>query len=129
MPMKNAHDLLDEEEIIPCATRTTTVTGAAVDMQQYVGKVKMVLMSSIGTGTTPTLDVKLQDSADGSTGWADIAGATFTQVTDAADAIEAIGVTIDSAARYIRGVGTIAGTTPSFSFGLCAIGMKQVPTT
>lgn len=112
-------------EVLAPLARTSTANGTAVDVQQYIGQMKFILTSTAGTGTTPTLDVKLQGSADGSTGWADITGATFTQVTDAADASEAIGVVIDGSPRYVRAVATIAGTTPSFTCAVLAVGLQQ----
>lgn len=114
------------EEVLPNLVRTVTANGSAVDIQQYSEDVMFTLMSIALTGTTPTLDVKIQGSADGSTGWADISGATFTQVTDAADAHESIVVDSDAAPRYIRAVATIAGTTPSGCFGVSMAGFKQV---
>ena len=77
------------------------------------------------TGTTPTLDVKMQDSADGSTGWADISGATFAQVTDAADLTEMITFVVGDNKAFIRAVGTITGTTPSVSAGVALIAERQ----
>lgn len=112
-------------EILPVATRTASANGSAVDMRDYVGKVAFLLHSEAGSGTTPTQDVKLQDSADGSTDWQDITGATFSQITDAAGAFESIGVLINGARRYVRAVATIAGTTPSFAAGVSAVGKKQ----
>lgn len=120
--MFNAHGANALVELIPAQAATSTVTGSAVDVQDYRGKVKVILATSIGGGTTPTLNVKLQDSADGSTGWADISGATFTEVTDSADATESIGVVLDSSKRYIRAVGTIAGTSPTYSFAVVMVG-------
>lgn len=112
-------------ELIPVAARAASANGSAVDVRDYTGKVAVILMSAAGTGTSPTQDVKLQDSADGSTGWADISGAAFTQLTDAASGTEAIGVQIDEVARYIRPVFTIGGTTPSFAAGVVLVGRKK----
>jgi hypothetical protein len=61
--------------------------------------------------TTPTLDVKIQESDDNTT-FTDIVGATFVQVT-ASNNLQAI-VFLRSK-RYCRAVATIAGTTPSFT--------------
>lgn len=124
----NAHDNFTSVEVAPVLRRTSTLTGSAIDIKDYVGKMKFILASAAAAaGSSPTLDVKLQDSADGSSGWADISGATFTQVTDAADATEEIGVNIDGVKRYIRAVGTIGGTsTPTFDFGVIGVGAKQV---
>lgn len=121
----NIGDKASVEEVLPGVRVTATGNGTGVDCQDYVGKAKFILITSAGGGTSPTLDVKLQDSADNST-WADISGATFTQVTDAADATEAISVDIDGADRYIRAVKTVTGTSPTFDCGLVMVGCKQV---
>tara|TARA_R110002110_G_scaffold199101_1_gene409859 strand:- start:1 stop:384 length:384 start_codon:yes stop_codon:yes gene_type:complete len=122
----NVHDAVDTVEVLPAVRRTATANGSAVDIQQYVGKLKFVLATSAGGGTSPTLDVKLQDSADGSTGWADISGAAFTQVTDAADATADLGIWANAVKRYVRAVVTISGTSPTFDCALVAVGTKQV---
>lgn len=106
------------------AARTSTLTGTAFDLQQYQGVVKIIQHVGAVSGTSPTLDGKIQDSADGSTGWADVSGAAFTQVT-AANNLQSIGVDTRVAKRYIRYVGTIAGTSPSFTFGVVLVGQKQ----
>ena len=96
-------------------TYTSTATGSAVDTFGYNSA---MLALEVGTvsGTTPTLDVKVQDSADGSTGWADVSGLTLTQVTASNNsqvlAIEGLNSAANgvSRRRYLRVVGTIAGT-------------------
>jgi hypothetical protein len=106
------------------AARTSTLTGSAIDLRDYVGNAAIMQYSAGGTGTTPTLAGKVQDSDDGSTGWADIAGATFTQVTTSVSTQE-ITVNCDQVKRFIRYVGTIGGTTPSFTFGVGMLAVKQ----
>ena len=108
------------------ADRTATANGPAVDILDYEGYAAAILQSAAGTGTTPTLDVKLQDSADGSTGWADIAGAAFAQVTNAAASKQIVKFNASAARRYIRAVATVGGTTPSFACAVSFIGKKQI---
>ena len=108
------------------ADRSATVNGSAADILDYEGHVAAILQSAAGTGTTPTLDVKLQDSADGSTGWADIAGAAFTQVTNAAPSAQAVKFNASAARRHIRAVATVGGTTPSFACAVSLVGKKQI---
>lgn len=117
-------DAMTSAEVIPCAVRTASVNGTGVDIRDFEERIAFTLMSAAMT-TADTLDVKLQDSADNST-FADITGATFTQVTDAADAHETITIAANAVRRYVRAVGTIAGTSPSVAFGVTAIGVKQV---
>ena len=51
----------------------------AQDVRIYTGIATAILMAL--DATVGTLAVKLQDSVNGSTGWADIVGAAFTSVT------------------------------------------------
>ncbi len=119
------HNELSQERLLGSAARTTTVNGSAVDLLNYDGSIKAVLESAAGTGTSPTMDVKIQDSADGSTGWADVSGATFTQVTTAVS-LQSLSLNTRGMKRYIRAVATIGGTTPSFTCNAIAIGQKKV---
>lgn len=125
MNLQTIMDILTLLNLFPTAARTATANGTGVDLQQYSGDVAVVLDSAAGTGTSPTLDVKLQDSADNST-FADITGATFTQVINAASQ-QKIVVNKDAARRYVRAVATIGGTTPSFTFSVNAVGVKKYP--
>ena len=108
----------------PTAAKTTTFNGTAVDVQAYDGDLVFILDSAAGTGTTPTLDVKLQSSDTSGGSYADITGAVFTQVTTTASQ-QAIVVSKDENRRWFRIVGTISGTTPSFTFSVNAIGVKK----
>ena len=126
MKMVDVHNELSLEELAVSGARTATFTGTAVDISQYQGVLKVVLDSAAGTGTTPTLDGKIQtgDASDGSDA-ADVSGAAFVQIV-AAVSKQAIGVDTRACKKYIRFVGTIAGTTPSFNFAVVAVGQKQV---
>jgi len=114
-------------ELAGAAERTSTLTATGVDMRQYAGLAKIILLSSVATaGTTPTLDVKIEESDALASGYTDLAGATFAQVTDAADSTEAIQIDLSGTKRYIRVIGTIAGTsTPTFQFGVCAMAVRH----
>lgn len=112
-------------ELLAPATRTTSANGSAVDVTAYEGSLLATVHSAAGTGTNPTLDVKLQDSADGSTDWQDVTGAVFAQIDDTAGgSIQGIQVDKGKCRQYVRAVATIAGTTPSF---LCAVAIAGLP--
>jgi hypothetical protein len=74
------------------------------------------LVVTAASGTTPTLDVKLQTSKDGSgTGlgaWRDVA--SFAQATGAASERKSF----SGLDRFVRAVATVGGTTPSFTFSV-----------
>ncbi len=122
---RNLGDLLQTIEVVPPVRIAASANGSGIDIRDYVGDMKVILSSSAGGGTTPTLDVKLQDSADNST-FGDISGAAFTQVTDAADLTEAINIDADAVKRYVRVVETITGTSPTFDRAIVAVGVKKV---
>lgn len=100
----------------PQASGAATINGASIDRNGFYSAVLHGATGAVtGTPTGQTFDLKLQDSADGSTGWADISGAAITQITAVSTAGE-INVNLTGAKRYIRAVGTVAltgGTTPT----------------
>ena len=115
-------------ELVANAVRTSTLTPAAgAYVADYDGPCHFILQSSAATaGTNPTLNVKLQHSDAAESGFEDFAGATFTQVTGAADRTEMITRQIGDMKKYVRCVGTIAGTnTPTFAFGVTMVGVLQ----
>ena len=103
---------------------TSTATSSAIDLLEYDGDVLLVLDCAAGTGTSPTLDVKITNSDASSGTYTDLSGATFTQVTDAAS-MQTLGINKDSAERYIKIVQTITGSSPSFTFSINLIGVKK----
>ena len=108
------------------ARRTSTLTGTGIDVLDYEGVALIVLNASAGTGTNPTLDVKLQHSDDDST-YADVNAGAFAQVTDVAGTagVQVLRVNVSDLKQYLRVIGTIAGTTPSFDFGVEFVGIKK----
>lgn len=105
------------------AARTATGNGTGVDLNDYDGDVVFILDSAAGTGTSPTLDVTVEASADNST-FAAVSGAAFTRVTTTAGRQKLV-INHDDVARYVRIVYTIGGTTPSFTFSVTAVGLKK----
>lgn len=111
-------------ELAALAERTSTLTGTGIDISNYDGVAQLVLTSSAATaGTNPTLNVKVQESDVFGSGYDDVPGAEFAEVTDAADDCEMIAIKTGELKRYIRIIGTIAGTsTPTFQFGVVMLG-------
>jgi len=106
-------------------TYTADANGAGADLQGYQGVLKIVLDSGAGGGTTPTLDVKIQDSADNST-FADVLGKVFTQVTGASASIQSLAIDTRAVKRYIRAALTITGTGATFGLAVVVAGQKQI---
>ena len=75
--------------VLADAHATGTVNGASIDTAHFD---EALIVLNAGTATaTGTLDAKIQESADGSTGWADVTGAAFAQVAAANDLAVYIG--------------------------------------
>lgn len=98
---------------------TSTTNGTGVDTMGY-NSLAAVLEVGTVSGTSPTLDVKLQESDTLGGTYTDITGATFTQVTasNASQKIRLDGLGVGGRKRFIRAVATIAGTSPSFACGV-----------
>ena len=93
-----------------------TINGAAIDRTGFLSCTLFgACGNASGTPTTQTVDVKLQDSADGSTGWTDISGAAIaTLVAD--DTAGGVDVDLSAARQFVRSVVTVGftgGTTPT----------------
>ena len=115
--------------LLACDARTASANGTGFDLEGSngaEGEAIVVLASDAASaGSSPTLDVKLQESSDNST-FTDISGATFTQVTDAAQALEKITINTNDVKRYLRAVGTIGGTSsPAFTYSVALVYGKK----
>jgi hypothetical protein len=108
-------------------SRNASANGTGFDLQgsnDAEGEAIVILDSEAGSGTTPTLNVKLQDSADNSS-WADITGKTFTEVTDGGAGFQKISINTNDVRRYVRAVGTLGGTSPVFVYGVSLVYSKK----
>lgn len=103
-------------DVLAKIARTVTGVSAWVDAGDF-RELIVQLHSDAGTGTAPTLDVRLQTSYDGTDANAvDIPTGSFTQVVAAASN-QIKGLT--AAHRYVKVIYTVGGTaTPTFNFGL-----------
>jgi len=102
-----APDLKAAQTIRPQSIGAGTLNGLAVDTAGYD---EAIVVLDAGTFTTGTLDAKVQESADGSSGWVDIAGAAFAQVTSTTDDSIYVGTIRmeGSRLRYLRVVAVVA---------------------
>jgi hypothetical protein len=102
-------------------SETTDTNDVAVDAvaSSTLGGIGHLHVSAV-SGTTPSMVVRIQDSPDGSTGWADIL--TFT----AATAVTSEHVKITGAVdRWLRAIWTMTGTSPDFTFAVGFGRLKQ----
>ena len=99
------------------AARTASANGATLDTRSAIlFPLQAELVVTAASGTSPTLDGKVQHSDDGST-WTDLA--PMAQLTGVGRRI----ARITTSKRYLRGVVTIGGTSPSFT---CAMDIGHV---
>lgn len=105
------------------AAKTATVTTSGADTTGFHHALLLVDMGAV-SGTSPTLDIKLQESDDDSS-YSDISGAALAQIVAAgANKAYEIDVVLQgqyTRKKYLRAVGTIGGTTPSFTFGMVLV--------
>ncbi|MFE9098493.1 hypothetical protein [Streptomyces sp. NPDC007264] len=93
------------------AARTTSGNSGTLSGFGDWTKFRAALNVTAASGTTPTLDVVIEDSLDGGTTWFTVA--TFSQKTAAGtQAQDVTGVFSDT----LRVRWTIGGTSPSFTF-------------
>lgn len=92
-------------------TLTTTTAGTAVELGDR-NSLRLDVVITAASGTTPTLDIAVQSSPDNST-WTTIA--SFAQQTTTTTGVHKIFGPID---RFVRINSTVGGTTPSFTFSV-----------
>lgn len=118
--------------VLASAARTATGNGPDMVNKDASGVVLTLDITAV-SGTTPTLDVKVQ-SKDSLTGkYVDIPGAAFSQkngvLTDQLVVYPGVAVSANKAVSNVlprnwRIVYTIGGTTPSFTFAVSAAYVK-----
>ena len=109
--------LLNGKSMVAPAAFTSTSTQTSVDFGAAgTNGGGAVLHVTAASGTSPTLDAKIQTSSDNSS-FSDYI--TFTQATGMTSELK---TSASAPARYARAVLTIGGSTPSFTV---AIGFAQ----
>lgn len=102
-----------QETPVASAARTVSGDSGALGGYGIASTLRAQLNVSAASGTTPTLNVLIEDSVDGGVTWNTVG--TFAQKTAAGR--EVINVTTPFTA-LLRVRWTIAGTTPSFTFAV-----------
>lgn len=101
------------------ATQTTPSAAPYIHSGNYSNAVAFLNVTA-HSGTTPTLDVKFQDSPDGVI-WTDVPSGAFTQVTTTNSATR---LALSSVGPFLRVVQTLGGTTPSYTYDLKVSGIN-----
>jgi hypothetical protein len=102
--------------LVTAQSIAATANGTGVDTSGYDSVGRIAINVGVPTGTSPTLDMKFQSSADNSTGWTDITGAAITQVTSVGgtQGAQVVDIDLGVCSRYVRAVTTLGGTTSVF---------------
>ncbi|MCX4752897.1 hypothetical protein [Kitasatospora purpeofusca] len=93
------------------AARTASASSGPIAAAGQATTVLLGVHCTAASGTTPTLDVALEESADGAS-WTAVTGSAAAQLTAAGNRVAFAAVT----KNYVRVAATIGGTTPSFTF-------------
>ena len=110
----------------PVAVTANGASSTYVDLQGFQGKVKIALAIGAITGTTPTLDTKVQDCDTSGGTYADLATpVAFGQKTNQTGTVDAIVVDTRLCRRFLKLYNTVGGTTPNFTISAVVIGQKQ----
>lgn len=97
---------------VASGARTTTANGTPFNTEDAIAISAKLTITAKG-GTTPTLDLKLQESVDG-TNWNDVGA--FPQQNNTGSIAKTFGpLTPGSQCRWVW---TIGGSTPSFTFAV-----------
>lgn len=118
-----------ENDVVASQTVTVTTNLSDFSDNSATGAIFMLNITA-ASGTTPTLDLKLQAKSAKQGIYIDIPGASFAQKTAAGTdmLVVAPGVTVSANKAVamvlpvtMRWVATIGGTTPSFTFSIVSI--------
>lgn len=103
--------VLGDTALASAARGSGTYTAGPIANAGMASVVLLMVHCTAASGTGPTLNCSLEDSADG-TSWAAVANSGTTQLTAAGNAVSAAAAT----RNFVRVTATVAGTTPSFTF-------------
>lgn len=122
LDFKNNVALPNDGGSVKPQTATATVTGGAVDLVETDGPCFAIVAVGTVSGTSPTLDVKVQESDTSAGTYTDISGATFAQITASN---KTLAINFKRSKRFVRLLATIAGTSPSFACAGIIFGEKR----
>ena len=112
--------VVQQTTLHPSGAEIATVTGSDVDIEPLKAANFYLDVTAV-SGTTPTLDVKIQEKDPVSGKYFDLV--SFTQVTAVITQRKNYGSGAgELLGKVIRFVATIGGTTPSFTFSLSMVG-------
>jgi hypothetical protein len=102
------------QSVVP-AVYTGTQTGSAVDFKDCGPEIGVIATVGAVSGTTPTFTLTLQQCMTSGGTYTAISG--FTMTCNTASLVYT-GMCINRGMRYVQAVATLAGSSPSFAFGV-----------
>lgn len=102
-------------ELVSSAARTATFAGSAYVVKDMLEGRIFVDVTAV-SGSSPTLDITIQDSPDDGTTW--FTHSTVSQITATGQSV----ISITNFGKTIRANCVIAGATPSFTFTIDIVG-------
>lgn len=126
MNLLNMLPSLTPISLMPARQRsgTGTTNGTGQDVSNLEGSAIAILDVTAESGTSPTLDVKLQESDTVGGTYTDVALGAFTQVTTVSG-LQKLAVDVTITKKFLRGAGTAGGTSPVYGWGLQLLGVKK----
>lgn len=120
--------LLVKTMVTPEDWGTGAVTSAAVDTKGFE---EALIVLSVGTaGASAGIDILVQESDASTTGFTNISGTTFTQVTTSNDETEFVGrIRLGGRDRYLRVLGTVTTATSELAVICILTGGQREPVT
>lgn len=113
MPRNDLTSLGLRETLVASAARTASGDSGPLSGWGAAKTIRAQLNVTAASGTTPALDVVIEDSLDGGSTWNAVA--TFAQKTTTGREVVSITAAFSD---LLRVRWTIAGTTPSFTFAV-----------
>ncbi len=114
--------------ILPAAHAAGTVNGTAVDRKGH--QEALVVVHSGANGENGTVTIKVQESDVAGSGFADIPGAAFGQITTANDETVYVGrinLASGSRKRYLRAVATVDTAACVFGVSIILGSFRDLP--
>lgn len=108
-----------QDELLPSAARTTSGRSDQFDVGGYASAAVIEIRVTAVAGTTPTLDVDLEDTFDG-TNWNKVADINSAAITAAGVTVVRLNLANTPTTNRLRLNYTVGGTTPSFTFSVKA---------
>ena len=103
---------------VASAARTATGQSAAFSVYGPVTGMVAAIRVTAATGTTPTLDIDLEDSLDGGTTWHKVKDINTADITTTGTTVARLDLVTTPCTELLRLKWTIGGTSPSFTFSV-----------